>query len=129
MSVNNDVLTNVIAMAQATTPYATILRGAMPADNGITMTVSGGAPETTFANKGAVCTIDIVINGKHEEQEKVADALNKIHEALTKTKVYTNATAYQIINIITTSEPNYIGRELNKQYLYGSSVEVKFYRR
>lgn len=129
MSVNNDVLTAVIALAQATSPYATILRGALPADNGITMTASGGAPETTFADKGAVCTLDIVINGKHEEQEKVADALNKIHEALTKAKTFTSATAYQIMNIITTSEPNYIDRELNNQFLYGSSVEVTFYRR
>lgn len=129
MSVINDILDAVIVLAQATTPYATILRGALPADNGITMTASGGSPETTFASKDAICTLDIVLNGKHEEQQLVANALNLIHEALTKATSYPSATGYQILNIITTSEPGYLSRELNSQYLYGSSIEVTYYRR
>lgn len=157
MSVINDVLLAVIDMAESiydeptgeaiqdstdtedhTEPsegdtesglYAPILIGALPADNGICCTIAGGWPEATFIDKGMSYELSLVLNGKHESQQMVSDTLNDIHQALTQTKTYPQTDAYQITNIETTASPSYIEREENKQYLYGSSLKVRFYYR
>lgn len=151
MSVINEVLLAVIDMAESiydepeqtgeatqestdTEPeesglYAPILIGALPADNGICCTIAGGWPEATFIDKGMSYELSLVLNGKHESQQVVSDTLNDIHQALTQTKTYPQTDAYQITNIETTASPSYIEREENKQYLYGSSLKVRFYYR
>lgn len=129
MSVINDVLIAVINMAQATNPYAQITVGALPADNSICCAISSGYPEATFNDKGFSYDLSLVLNGKHANQQIVSDALNNIHRALTQTKTYPQTATYQINNIETTASPSYIGREENKQHLYGSSLQVRFYYR
>lgn len=108
---------------------APILIGALPADNGICCTIAGGWPEATFIDKGMSYELSLVLNGKHQSQQVVSDTLNDIHQALTQTKTYPQTDAYQITNIETTASPSYIEREENKQYLYGSSLKVRFYYR
>ena len=129
MSVINDVLLAVIDMAQDTDPYADITIGALPADNGICCAISTGAADAPFLDRGCSYELSLVLNGKHYDQQTVSDALNDIHQALTQTKTYPKTDAYQITNIETASGPTYIGREENKQYLYGSSLRVRFYFR
>lgn len=114
-------------MAQATNPYSTIVIGSLPPNNGITMTLSTGSPQTTFVNKGIPYELSIVCNGKHTDAQVVSDALNGIHQALTQTKNYPSTDLYQITDIETVSAPNYIGREENNQILYGSILRVKAY--
>ena len=129
MSVIDDVLNAVINQAEAAVPelYAKINIGAMPPDNGISVAISTGSPEATFQTKAMVYSFDMVLNGKHTNAETVFNALNDIHQALTLTKTYPKTDKYQVLNIITTSTPSYIGREENSQILYGSSLEVRFY--
>lgn len=127
MSVINDVLLAVIDMAQQTNPYARIVVGALPVDNGLTMTIGAGAPATTFLTKGMPYEIIVALNGKHSNAQVVSDALHDIHQALTQTKSYPQTSAYQITNIATAATPSYLSREDNNQVLYGSSLQVKFY--
>lgn len=125
MSVINDVLIAVIGIMP--TEYAPVRIGAMPADNGIACAIANGAPETTFLTKGMAYQFNLVLNGKHSSQQTVSDALNDIHQALTQTKEYPHTDTYQITDIDTISSPSYLGREENKQYLYGSSLNVRFF--
>lgn len=125
MSVINDVLIAVIGMMPS--EYAPVTIGAMPADNGIACSIANGAPYTTFLNKGMGYQLNVVLNGKHHNQQTVSDALNEIHKALTMTETYPATEDYQITDIETISSPSYLGREENKQYLYGSSLNVKFF--
>lgn len=127
MSVLNDILLAVIGLAQATGPYATIVVGALPADNGITMTYGAGGVDTTFMTKGICYDLDIALNGKHSNAQTVSDVLNNIHQALTQAKSYPRTENYQITNISTISTPAYLDREQNNQILYGSSLRVKAY--
>lgn len=128
MSVYDDVLMAVLDMAQQTKPYANIVVGSMPSDKGIAMAYANGALET-YLNKAATITMTLVLNGKHSDQQTVLDALGKIHVALNTCKNYPASDAYQITNIKTISPPNYLGREENKQWLYGSSLEIQFFMR
>ena len=125
MSVLNDILLDVIGLAQATGPYATIVVGALPADNGITMTYGAGGVDTTFMTKGILYDLDIALNGKHSNAKIVSDALNNIHQALTQATSYPRTDTYQITDISTISTPSYLDREQNSQILYGSSLRVK----
>ena len=126
-SVIGQVLEAVIEMAQDTNPYANITIGPLPPNNGITMTISGGWPDSTFLTKGMAYELGLVLNGKHSNAQTVCDALNNIHQALTQTKTYPRTDTYQITNIETTSSPAYLGVEPNKQILYGSGLRVKFF--
>lgn len=127
MSVINDVLVAVINMANAVNPYGQIVIGALPPDNGLSMTISAGAPDTTFMTKGMAYELDVVLNGKHTSQQTVSDTLNDIHQLLTQTKTYPATDEWQITNISTAGSPSYLDREQNKQWLYGSGLTIKFY--
>ena len=81
MSVYNDVLLAVLQMAQETNPYSPIVIGAMPPDNGISLFWTSGQLATQWDKRAAV-TMNAVLNGKHAEQQTVADTLNKIHTFL-----------------------------------------------
>lgn len=128
MSVINEVLLAVIAMAQTDNLYANIKIGAMPESNGISMYVGAGAPENTFMDKGFEYEIRVTCNGKHSSAQTVSDALNDIHQRLTQSKDYPSANGWQITDINTNSTPSYIEVDNgNRQTLYGSVLGVKFY--
>ena len=126
MSVYDDVLEAVVEMANQTNPYATVTIGPLPPNNGISISWSAGNLNT-FLNKKAAVSMSAVLNAKHRDQQKAADALGRIHTALNMTKAYPSAGNYQITNIETIGAPSYLGREQNQQWLYGSSLEVKFF--
>lgn len=126
VSVYDDVLQAVVALANATNPYATVTVGALPADNGICMAWGPGSVNQFF-NKQASATIPVVLNAKNVSQQAALDALSDIHAALSMAKSYPSADNYQITNIATGSQPHYMSREQNSQWLYGSSLMVKFY--
>ena len=155
MSVINDVLQAVVNLCNAQDPYnrealyaqgfkmfdkdknpiyvpadgVTVKIGSMPADNGISVFVGTGYANETYMDKGMAYELHIVLNGKHAQQQIVSDTLNDLHVYLTQLKEYPANDYYQITDIETISAPSFIGREENKQYLYGSSLRVKFYLR
>lgn len=129
MSVINDVLIAVIGMTDNLNLYAPIIIGSLPTDNGLCMAIAAGGANSTFLDKGMQYVIDVVFNGKHENQQTISDTLNNVHQALTQTKNYPQTSTYQITNIETSSTPTYLDREANKQWLYGSSLRIKFYYR
>ena len=128
MSVYDDVLLSVISLAEQAGPYADIVIGPLPPDNGISIAWSTGALNT-FMDKRAAVSMSAVLNAKHADQTTASDMLGKIHTYLNMRKDYPAAESFQITNIETNGAPSYLGREQNKQWLYGSSLTVKFYLR
>lgn len=128
-SVINQVLEAVIAMMQATKPFATITRGALPTAQGITCEVGPSTVQTTYMDKNTFVPLDVTINGKHPNLMTLSDALNKIHSSLTRAKEYPSAASWQITDIENLNLPQVIGREQNNDWLMASSLSVKFYWR
>ena len=126
-SIIGNVIEAVIGMVSIPPLYSPITVGPMPPTNGISISVSGGGPASTFLTKNMRYEIDLVLNGKHENESVVFDALNNIHQELTQTKNYPSGIDFQIMDIETTTSPSYLGREENKYYLYGSSLRVRFF--
>ena len=110
-------------------PYAALVLNPMPAVNGISYAPAGGATQTMFATRDAVCYIDVVLNAKHSDRQLAYDTLARIHEMLTKLKVFTAGSNYEIIGIDTIASPQYLSEGDNGQYLFGSSLRINYYRR
>ena len=120
----NEVLQAVIDMARDAAGVS-IVTGSMPPDNGIAMTGSAGS-FPVFLDMGSNESMNIVCNGKNNNQLAVIQQLDAIHAALTRRKDFPSNQAWQIYAIETTASPRLIGREQNSQWLYGSSLAVKF---
>lgn len=128
MSVYTDVLNAIVGMTDGLGLYSSVIVGPMPTDNGISIAWANGTLNT-FMNKNAAVEMSAVLNAKNTSQQEALDALGTIHTSLNMTKTYPSAENFQITNIETSSAPAYLGREENSQYLYGSSLRVKFFLR
>lgn len=128
MSVYSDTLDAVVGLIRQLPLYANIIIGPLPPDNGLSIAWANSV-QTTFLDKRQAVEMSAVLNGKHQDQKVVSDALSEIHTALSMRKNYPSADHFQITDISTMSAPSYLGREENNQWLYGSSLRVKFYLR
>ena len=125
------LVNRVVDRAETTSPYSSIVLGSDPPENGICMIQNAGAPTETHFDHGQLFTLPVLINGKHSSQSTLLGALGAIHEALTRTWDYDDLSdeRVQVICIETTAYPAIIGREQNRQWICGSSVDVYFYWR
>lgn len=128
-SVINEVLEAVIGLMNATQPFATVTRGALPTGPGLTCEIGPSTPETMHMDKNTVIPLDVTLNGKHHNLKTVSDAMNEIHSALTRAKSYPSGERWQIVDITNQTLPQRIGREQNNDWLMASALSVKFYWR
>ena len=122
----NSVLNQVLDAVRGMTG-CTIKTGPLPPANSLSMVIASGGPDSTFQNKGFSYSIDVTFNGMNADQFLLADTMNGIHETLTQTKDYPAGDRWHILNISTTTAPSYLGTVENNQYLYGSSLRVRFF--
>lgn len=126
MSVYDDVLNAVIDLAEQIELYSKIIISPLPPEDGISIAWSSGSLHT-FMDKKAAVAMSAVLNSKSKDQEAAAGVLGRLHTFLNMRKDYPAAENFQITNIATIGAPTYLGREENNQWLYGSSLEVKFF--
>lgn len=124
--VYNDVLEAVLQLVADAQSFAVPVIGPLPPDEGVSLVWASTAYSSFFDKKAAV-SLALTLNGKSADQHTVASALNAVHTSLSMRKAYPASSNYQITNIETISAPALIGREENAQWLYGSSLRVKFY--
>lgn len=128
-SVINQVMEAVIGLMNATTPFATVTRGALPTGVGLTCEIGPTTPSSMHMDKNTVVPLDVTLNGKHGNLMTLSDAMNKIHSSLTRATAYPSASSWQIIDIMNQNLPMIIGREQNNEWLMASALSVKFYWR
>lgn len=127
MNVYNEVLEAVIRLVvENLNLYDNIVIGSLPPDNGISFAWGSGSLNT-FLSKNSAVEMQAVLNGKNSNQEMVSDILGNIHVFLNSLHDYPTSDTYQITNIETIRPPFYLGREENSQWLYASSLSIKFY--
>ena len=128
-SVINQVVEAVIGLMNATTPFATVTRGALPTGVGITCEVGPSTPSEVYLDKNSYVPLDVTLNGKHGNLKTLSDALNKIHSTLTRAKTYPSSDNWQIVDISNYTLPEIVDRESNNEWLMASSLSVKFYQK
>ena len=139
MSFISDLMAELKAAAEAAiTPDPSgeespmpIVFGSDPPIGSLCMIQGAGFPSEEHLDTGMLYRLPVLLNGKHNSQETLLEAVTAIHTALTKTHDYSDLTTenVQVINIATTASPSIIGREQNRQWICGSSFEVAFYWR
>lgn len=126
-SVINEVLEAVIGMMNDTQPFATVTRGALPTGQGLVCEIGPSIPDELYFDKNTVIPLDVTLNGKHKNLKTLTDAMNGIHSALTRTRVYPSTERWQIIDIENQNLPQKIDREQNNEWLSASALTVRFY--
>lgn len=118
----------VLAIAHAA-PFQTIEHGAMPQNNGLSMYLGPGTVEQRHMDKGGIQQITVALNGKHQQLDVVLGAMSNIHTGLMATRDYPGGAGWRILNIETSTPPNYLDREDSgtRQWLYGSLLVAKVY--
>lgn len=129
MSVINEAVEAVIALMNATKPFAKVTRGALPTGNGLVCEISQSLPDSLYWDKNTFIPLDITLNGKHKNLQIVSDAMNNIHSALTRATSYPSGEGWQITDISNAILPQKIGREENNEWLLASELTVKLYWR
>lgn len=126
--VYSDIVSAVMNMAQNWTDVQ-ITAGALPVNEGLTMTPAVSAPMETYRDRSDNYHIDLVFNGKSLCQQFIMDEMMKVHEKLTRAYNYPSSDEWQVYAIESSAAPTYLGREDSGYWLYGSSLNVKFYWR
>ena len=128
-SVINEVLEAVIALINATHPFATVTRGALPTGQGLVCEIGPTMPEAMYWDKNTFIPMDVTLNGKHRNLKTLSDAMNDIHSSLTRAKTYpADANGrWQITDILNQNLPQIIDREQNNDWIAASAITVKFY--
>ena len=124
-SIINQAVEKVMDLIDSLNLYALISRGALGTGNGLVCEVAPSSPSEVYLDKNQYITVDLTINGKHSELETLSDAMNTIHESLTMLREYPYSTNWQIVDIVTLTEPQIIGREENNDWIMASSLGVK----
>ena len=104
-----------------------VVIGSMTPLGGYAVSFAGGSPVETFRNLTTNEELPVVFNGKNPDQETLAQQMDFVHRSITTAKALPFSASWQIYAIQTTSAPQLVGREENKNWVYGSSFRIKFY--
>lgn len=124
----DEIIANLQKMIQSLVSGPVVI-GSMPPLNGYAVSFTAGAPMEIYRNLTTNEDLPVAFNGKGANQNELASVMDAVHHALTTSKALPYTSRWQIYAIETTSAPQMIGREENKNWIYGSSLRVKFYQR
>ena len=127
ISIINQALEAVIGLMNATHPFATVTRGALPLGNGITCELGPSATEEVYLDKKNYIPLDVKINAKHTNLKTLSDDLNTIHDTLTRMTSYPSGTGWEIVDISNQTTPQLIERETSNAWVMASALQVKLY--
>ena len=106
-----------------------VVVGSVPPLEGYAVGMVSGAPIETFRTLSTNESFPVLFNGKSADQNSVAADMEKVHRILTTSKILPFTGEWQVYAIETTASPSLIGREENRNWVYGSSFRVKYYQK
>lgn len=106
-----------------------VVIGSVPPLEGYAVGMVSGAPIETFRTLTTNESFPVLFNGKSADQGAVAADMEQVHQLLTTSKILPFTDGWQVYAIETTASPSLIGREENKNWIYGSSFRVKYYQK
>ena len=128
-SVLNLAVESVMDMIDAMDNFATITRGALGIDNGLSCEIAPSMVDTVFYDKNAYIPVTLALNGKHDNLRTLSDTLNNIMDSLSRMTSYTSGNGWEIVDITNGNLPRIIGREGNNQWLMACDLIIKIYRK
>ena len=125
----NLAVESVITLINGMGNFATITRGALGSDNGLTCEIAPSYAEAVFMDKNAYFPLTLALNGKHHNLQTLSETLNNIMDTLTRSKSYPSGDGWEIVDITNGNLPRVIGREDNNSWLMACDLVIKLYRK
>lgn len=124
----DEVIDAILQMVKLYTTFTVVL-GSNPTKESIAIT-GFGTPTATYKDKDTNCEMVLTLNGKSASQKKLLNDLTLIHDKLFLRSDYPQGDNWHIYSIETVASPRLINVEQNNknQWIYGSSIKVKFYQ-
>lgn len=124
-SIINQAVDAVMLLIDAMDLYSSVTRGALGTGKNLVCDLGPSEADEVYMDKNETIVLDFTLNGKHKNLQTVSDALNKIHETLTRMREYPSGDGWQIMDIQTITFPQQIGREDDNSWVMASSLAVK----
>lgn len=128
-SILNAAVEAVMDMIDEIGNFATIQRGALGIDAGLTCEIAPSMVDSVFMDKNTYMPVTLALNGKHDNLKTLSDTLNNIMDTLTRRTDYPSGNGWQIVDITNGNLPRVIGREDNNQWLMACDLVIKIYRK
>lgn len=124
----DEVIDAILQMVKLYTSYTVVL-GSNPTKESIAITGTG-APTTIYKNKDTEQELVLTVNGKSGHQQNLLHDLTEIQRKLFLRSDYPQGNNWHIYSIEPVASPRLIAVEQNNknQWIYGSSIKVKFYQ-
>ena len=130
-SIIDTVVEAVMDLIDSMGNFATIKRGALSTKNSLTCEIAPSTVNSVFMDKNAYIALDLTINAKNNDLQKLSATLNNIVDNLTRRKSYPDGNGWEIVDICTGAPPvpTIIDREDENMWIMAASVIVKVYRK
>lgn len=127
MSAINEAVEAVMDLIDGLNLFSDISRGALGTGNCLSCEIAPSSPNEIYLDKAQDIPIDLTINGKHNNLKTLSDAMNDIHHNLTSLMAYPSGDDWEIVDILTLTMPQVIGREDNNDWIMASNISIKIY--
>lgn len=125
----NLAVESVVALINAMGNFATMTRGALGTDNGLTCEIAPSMASEVYLDKNAFIPLTLALNGKHSNLQVLSDTMNNIVDTMTRRTTYPSGNGWEIVDITSGNLPRIIGREQNNAWLMAGDLVVKIYRK
>ena len=128
MSAVNEAIEAVMDLIDGAGLFPAVTRGFLGSgERGITCESGGSAPEDVFLDKGKLLPLDLTLNAKDTNLQRLSDGMNDLHAALTGRDEYPGAETWQITDIREYTTPAVVERQEDNSWLMASSLVVMLY--
>lgn len=107
----------------------TTLVGALPTSEGVAVYIASGNIIDESRTRSHYGRCIITVNAKSKNQKDALQWLDTIHSNFNAERDFLNNDQIQITTIRTNTVPTYTGQQENEYYLYGSSLEIRFFEK
>lgn len=97
----------------------------LPAEGGLYMEIGEGFADTTYYNKDEIVTLPVLFLCRDVSQERGMEQLWQICNYLRKLKKYPGGETFSWLDARVTKEPNKIGRDEDKTYLFSCIISCR----
>ena len=125
----NLAVESVITLINGMGNFATMTRGALGSNDGLSCEIAPSYAEAVFMDKNVYFPLTLALNGKHHNLQTLSETLNNIMDTLTRSTTYPSGNGWEIVDITNGNLPRVIGREDNNSWIMACDIIIKLYRK
>ncbi|MDD3212309.1 MAG: hypothetical protein PHY64_01475 [Eubacteriales bacterium] len=125
MSIQSQILTALRGLIDDLGFFAPVSMGALPAEDGLSLSVSTGQADEETLSGGQTVSLDVAVACKHQNQNVAMDTLCTLQETLRRATALPAGDGWQMIAVRINGAAGYLGRD-EARWLYGGGLTVVY---